>query len=63
MTYDFNADDMFKIPIRIGENGARFYRKAEKLQSEMKNREMLENLAKMEGQHTATFEKMRSRIT
>lgn len=63
MAYVFNADDMFKMAIRIEENGARFYRKAAKLQSEMKNREMLEDLAKMEDQHTATFEKMRDQIT
>ncbi len=63
MAYDFNADEMLDIAIRIEENGARFYRKAAEGQTDSANREMLEKLAKMEDQHIATFEKMKSLIT
>ena len=63
MAYDFNAEEMFNIAIRIEENGARFYRKAAEHQSDSNNREMLEKLAKMEDQHIAIFEKMKSRAT
>lgn len=63
MAYDFSADDMFKMAIRIEENGARFYRKAAKQQSDAKNQEMLEKLGVMEDQHIRTFEKMRGSMT
>lgn len=63
MRYDFNADEMLKIAIRIEENGARFYRKAAERQSELRNRETLEQLAGMEDTHKMTFEKMRTRIS
>jgi rubrerythrin len=63
MRYDFNADEMFEIAIRIEDNGARFYRKAAQRQSNAENREMLEKLAGMEDTHKETFEKMRNRIT
>jgi rubrerythrin len=63
MTYNFNADEMFEMAIRIEENGARFYRKASKLQSDPQNREMLEKLEAMEKTHKLTFEKMRSQIS
>jgi len=63
MAYDFNADEMFQIAIKIEENGARFYRRAAELQSDPSNREMLGKLEAMEKSHQNTFEKMRSRIT
>ncbi|MBF0205078.1 MAG: rubrerythrin, partial [Desulfamplus sp.] len=34
MAYNFNADEIFKVAIRIEENGAAFYRKAASLQKE-----------------------------
>ena len=63
MTYDFNADEMFKMASRIEENGARFYRMAAERQSDIKNRKQLESLAKMADQNITTFEKMKTRIT
>ena len=63
MAYDFNADEMFQMAIKIEENGARFYRRAAELQSDPSNREMLKKLEAMEKNHKNTFEKMRSRIT
>jgi rubrerythrin len=63
MAYDFNADEMFEIAIRIEENGARFYRKAAELQSDTESKELLEQLANMEDGHKLTFEKMKNRIS
>ena len=58
MAYDFNAEEIFKLAIRIEENGIRFYQKAASLQSDVSKREMLERLAKMEAHHKKTFESM-----
>jgi rubrerythrin len=63
MRYDFNADDMFEVAIRIEENGARFYRKAAEGQSVAENKALLEKLAGMEDHHKSTFEKMRSHLS
>jgi rubrerythrin len=63
LAYDFTAEEMFEVAIRIEENGARFYRKAAGLQSEEVPRSMLEKLAAMEGQHQKTFEKMHSELS
>jgi len=63
MRYDFNADEMFEIAIRIEENGAKFYRKAAERQSNPDNRKMLAKLADMEDTHKVTFEKLRSQIS
>jgi rubrerythrin len=63
MPYDFNADEIFEMAIRIEDNGARFYRKAATLQSDTQNRKMLENLEAMEKHHKGIFEDMRSQIS
>ena len=63
MVYDYTADDMFALAVRIEENGARFYRKAAALQSDQGNREMLEKLAEMENSHQRMFEIMRTRLS
>ena len=59
MDYNFTADEIFEAAIRIEANGASFYRKAAATQSDAVNREFLEQLAKMEDRHQATFEQMR----
>ena len=63
MSYDFNADEVFKLAIRIEANGARFYRKAAEFQSDDENRSLLEKLAAMEDVHQRTFEKMQAGLT
>ena len=63
MAYDFNADEMFNLAIRIEANGARFYRKAAALQADSENKEMLERLAKMEDNHQLVFEKMQQQLS
>ena len=62
MSYDFNANEIFEMAIRIEENGARFYRKAAEFQSNEENRTVLEKLATMEDHHKLTFDKMRQRL-
>lgn len=59
MDYNFTANEIFEVAIRIEASGASFYRKAAATQSEASNREFLEKLATMEDHHQATFEKMR----
>ena len=63
MAYDFNANDMFKLAIRIEENGAAFYRKAAELQGDESNQIFLKKLASMEDAHKATFVEMRKNLT
>jgi rubrerythrin len=63
MAYDFNADEVFKLAIRIEENGARFYRKAAAFQSDTDNKAALEKLAAMEDVHKHTFEKMQKTLS
>jgi len=63
MAYDFNAEEVFDVAIRIEENGARFYRKAAEFQSESENRAALEKLAAMEDTHKTTFKKMQQSLS
>ena len=60
MDYNFTADEIFEVAIRIESNGASFYRKAAATQAEDSNRAFLEKLAAMEDTHQATFEKLRT---
>ena len=63
MSYDFSANEIFEMAIRIEENGAKFYRKAAEFQSNEEKSKVLENLAAMEDTHKATFEKMRQDLS
>jgi rubrerythrin len=63
MAYDFNANEIFEMAIRIEANGARFYRKAAEGQADENNRGMLEKLASMEDNHQRTFERMSQRLS
>ena len=63
MPYEFNANEIFEIAIRIEENGAQFYRRAAEFQTDVENRQALEKLAAMEDTHKATFEKMRQDLS
>jgi rubrerythrin len=63
MMYDFNANEVFKVAVKIEENGAAFYRKAAQQQSDDANREFLEKMAAMEDTHKASFLKMSDDIT
>jgi rubrerythrin len=63
MPYDFNADEVFEMAIRIEQNGARFYRKAAQLQTDAAAVEMLNSLASMEDHHEKAFKVMRTKIS
>jgi len=63
MSYDFNADEIFKMAEQMEKNGAAFYRNAAKNVSDGKNKEMLLMLAAMEDEHEKTFVRMRIELT
>lgn len=63
MSYDFNADEIFEMAIRIEANGAAFYRKAADLQKDPADKKFLETIAKMEDRHKAGFEAMKQQIS
>ncbi|MBF0230984.1 MAG: ferritin family protein [Desulfamplus sp.] len=63
MAYNFNADEIFAVAIRIEENGAAFYRKAASLQKEEENQKFLNQLAKMEDNHKTSFERMKKELS
>ncbi len=63
MAYDFNAQEVFDMAIRIEENGAAFYRKAADLQKDDSDKKFLETLARMEDRHKAGFEEMKQHIS
>jgi rubrerythrin len=61
--YDFTADKIFEIAIRIERNGARFYREAAERVSDPALCELLLDLARMEEVHGKRFASFRSEIT
>lgn len=63
MAYDFNVNEIFEMAIQIEANAANFYRKAATLQQDPDNKAFLENLARMEDKHKATFESMQKEIS
>ena len=63
MGYDFSADEIFEMAIRIEDSGAKFYRKAIETQSDEANIKFFERLAAMEDHHKQTFEKMQERLS
>ncbi len=63
MVYDFSANEIFDMAVRIEENGGRFYRKAASFQSDEESRTFLEKLAVMEDRHAQLFEKMQVRLS
>ena len=63
MAYDFSANEIFNMAVRIEANGARFYRRAAELQSDESNKQMLTKLATMEDRHKSIFEKLRSALS
>jgi len=63
MAYNFNADEVFDIAIRIEENGAAFYRKAAGLQESEIDRIFLRSLAEVEDRHKIIFEDMKKHLS
>ena len=63
LSYDFNAQEIFNMAVRIEENGAAFYRKAAELQSDQADKDFLLTLAKMEDRHKISFEEMKKELS
>lgn len=63
MAYDFNANEILEMAIRIEENGAAFYRRAAELQTDTENQDFLSKLAAMEDAHKVSFSEMQTSIT
>lgn len=63
MSYDFTANEIFKVAIRIEESGANFYRKAAELQTDEQNQAFLQKLAAMEDAHKTAFIEMQRGVT
>lgn len=63
MAYDYNAQEVFEMAIRIEENGAAFYRRAASLQKNPEDQQFLERIAQMEDRHKASFESMKKEIS
>lgn len=62
MQTQFNIDEIFEIAEQIERNGAKYYRAAADVTSELEQRTMLVNLAKMEDEHERTFANMRREL-
>ena len=63
MSYDFNADDVFKMAEQIEKNGAIFYRQAAADVSDEDAKAFLLDLAVMEDDHEKTFTAMRKKLS
>jgi rubrerythrin len=59
MSYDFNADEVFKIAEQIERNGIKFYHEAGKNVSDEVAHSLFMDLASMEAEHEKTFASMR----
>jgi rubrerythrin len=62
MAFDFTAKEIFEMAKQIERNGVAFYQKAAKSVSDAGEKEMLLDLARMEEDHEATFEKMEAEL-
>ncbi len=62
MPNEFNADDIFKIAIKLERNGADFYKNAAQRVEGENNKEFLLDLAAMEESHEATFADMQKTL-
>lgn len=63
MSYDFNADEIFKMAEQIERNGAKFYRDAAQNVADQPSKDLLTNLARMEDEHEKTFKALREELT
>ena len=63
MAYNFSAEDVFEMAVRIEENGAAFYRKAAELQADEDDKSFLNMLAEMEDRHKISFEDMKEQLS
>jgi rubrerythrin len=62
MSYDFNAEEVFRMAEQIERNGSEFYRKAAASIDDLKAKDLLLSLAGMEDEHEKTFQAMRNTL-
>ncbi len=63
MSYDFNADEVFKMAEQIERNGVRFYHEAAENISDASVRPLFLDLAAMEAEHEKVFASMRADLS
>ncbi len=63
MKFDFSADEIFTMAIKIEQNGAAFYRLAAENVAEQSDRALLLELADMEDDHERVFAAMQEGVT
>jgi rubrerythrin len=62
VSFGFNADEVFRIAIKIEENGKDFYEKAQERIDDPEVREIFADLAGQEVEHKQRFQKMREEL-
>ncbi|MBA7695461.1 hypothetical protein ES703_104089 [subsurface metagenome] len=63
MAITFNANEIFEMAEEIERNGAKFYRQAAEKAADKETKQMLLDMADMEGGHLKIFEEMRSQLS
>lgn len=63
MPIKFNIDEVLEMACQIERNGAKFYRDASAIVSDMTEADLLQKLASQEDEHLATFEGMRQELS
>ena len=62
MSYDFNAQEIFKMAEQIERNGVIFYKKAAEDATDPEAKEFLTFMAEIEGEHENVFATMRAEL-
>ena len=63
MSITFNADEIFEMAEEIERNGVKFYNQAAKNVHDPKTKQMLLDMAEMEGDHLTIFQEMRKSLS
>ncbi|MBN2401291.1 MAG: ferritin family protein [Spirochaetes bacterium] len=63
MSFNFNADEIFRIAEQIEQNGADFYKNASEKVSDSRYKKLLSDLSSMEIDHYNTFKSMHSSLS
>jgi len=63
MMYDFTADEVFEMAVRLEKNGAQFYREAAQNTDNPEYNKLLVGLSEMEVEHEQTFKNLRSELS
>jgi rubrerythrin len=61
--YDFTADDVFEMAVKLERNGAKFYQDAAQHTDNPEYRNLLKGLSQMEVEHEKTFVRLRAELS